>query len=109
MTWMEKKYSSEKEIRFLCDELSSLLALQYKKRIINDSHGERVCFELPNGEICHPFVMIGRGFNNLAMEYADNIEEMKKYNTEDGDLYKPEMFASKEDMFEAILQEVKGA
>lgn len=108
MTWREMKNSSEVRLRELKEEFSNILASKYKETVIDDGKEIRRCFELPDGSICHPFIMIGDNFNNLAIEYSEDIERMKVYDTEDGDLYPPDDFESKEALFKAMLTEVEG-
>ena len=75
--------------------------------VIDDGKEYRRCFELPDGYICHPFIMIGDGFNNLAIEYSESIDRMRVYDSDDGDLYHPDDFESKESLFEAMLAEIE--
>lgn len=108
MTWREMKYSSEAGLRQLKEEISDILAKKYKQIIINDGKEVRRCFELPDGTICHPAVMIGEKFDDLFIEYSENLERMKVYDSDDGDLFPPDAFESKEALFEAILSEIEG-
>ena len=68
----------------------------------------RRCFELPDGTICHPAVMIGEKFDDLFIEYSENLDRMKVYDNDDGDLFPPDYFDSKEALFKAILSEIEG-
>lgn len=72
----------------------------YEKVTIN---GDK-CFLLPNGNvIC--VTALGGEVNALIIEFADNIEEAQKYNTEDGRLYYTEEL-DPEEMLDEMLKEI---
>ena len=52
--------------------------------------------------------MIGEKFDDLVIEYSENLDRMKVYDNDDGDLFPPDYFESKEALFEAILSEIEG-
>ena len=108
MTWREMEYPSEDGLRRLKEEISDILAKKYKQIVISDHIEVRRCFELPDGTICHPAVMIGEKFDDLFIEYSENLDRMKVYDNDDGDLFPPDYFDSKEALFKAILSEIEG-
>ena len=108
MTWREMKYPSEAGLRRLKEEISDILAKKYRQIIISDHIEVRRCFELPDGTICHPAVMIGEKFDDLVIEYSEDLDRMKVYDSDDGYLYPPDAFESKEALFDAILSEIEG-
>lgn len=82
------------------EKLESRLQSKYKLIEINDSN----YFMKKNGTI---FDLIGLiKFNAIVIEYADTMEEAKKYMFEDGDLfYLDEM--DEEQMLEKMIEEIE--
>lgn len=58
--------------------------LSQKYNSININNEE--CFVLENGVVFH-VVALGDGFDALVIEYSGSIEEYKRNNSEDGDLF----------------------
>lgn len=114
--WMGKKYHSEKELKVLLtglvDEFRDVLYERYKSLIV-DVHGkERVCFKNSHGVFFYPGYMLDdtdTGFHCLVIDYADTIEEIKKYWDEEGSQFFPEDYKSKDELFEAMLAEIEDA
>ena len=52
--------------------------------------------------------MIGKEFDDLFIEYSEDLDRMKVYDSDDGDLFPPDYFDSKEALFKAILSEIEG-
>lgn len=105
MIWRGERCSSEKQLRELQEYVNSELSKQYKQiDVVND----RTCFLLDTGEILSITCMCGGKFFDLCTEYADNIDDMKKYYTTDGDLYPPDEFDTPDEMLQAMLVEIEG-
>jgi len=60
-----------------------------------------VCFKLSVAYSKH------NNWAALLTEYADNYEEMKNDNTEDGDMLFIEDFSSEDQMFNLLLEEIR--
>ena len=65
--------------------------------------GEDYCFELPNGMIAH--LIAFKEWKCILVEYAENVDAYKKYQSEEGEqFYFEEM--TEDELFEAIKSEM---
>ena len=105
-SFLNNKRLLDKALSFVEDELTK----RYPKKVVSDHIGSRTCFILGDGTTIHVTAMNGEKFCDLVIEYADNLDQMKAYDTEDGDLFPvgdKEVFATNEDMLAAMLQEIQ--
>lgn len=114
MTWKETKSYSEtmkkKRIHEVVEWVENKLADIYEEIELAFDYGHERCFLLPDGTVIHVVGMIGEKFNDIVVEYSQNMEQKRKMDTEDGDLFPiddPEEFESPDDMFNAILEEIR--
>ncbi len=114
IAWMETSSFSDvdklKRLNEVAEAVEDKLSERYPE-ISFDDDGKRVrCFLLPDGLVAHVSGLCGGKFNDLVIEYAENIEAMKAYNSEDGDLFPiddEKIFPTFEDMMGEILKEVQ--
>lgn len=110
MTWKELKYSSKEVLIKLREEFREELEKRYQTVSIKTEHGLIECYISGKGEYFYPAFMFGgkdNQFHNLVIEYAEDEDEIRKAWEEEGALYFPEDYDSKESMFVAMLKEIE--
>ncbi|MBO7364890.1 MAG: hypothetical protein J6U26_06145, partial [Lachnospiraceae bacterium] len=76
----------------------------------SDHSGVRHCFLLDNGFLAHVQSMNGGAIYDLVIEYSENEDQMRVYDTEDGELFPvndPSVFETVDDLVDAMLDEMK--
>ena len=97
---------TEKELTNLKAELESLLSEKYKSVIFkNDKYKGEKMFIGHTGKAVH--IDIIAGYKCLVIEHAETAEEAERLTLEDGDLFYPEEFLSKNDLFKAMMNEIE--
>lgn len=87
----------------LLERLESIKAVFLEKYESIRINGED-CYLLKSGVVFR-VVALGDEFNALVIEYSGDIEEYKKNNSEDGDLFFMDM--EKEEMLRAMSKEIE--
>lgn len=110
MTWKDLKFSSKEALVELREEFREELEKKYQAVSIETEHGTVKCYVSGRGEYFYPAFMFGgkdNQFHNLVIEYAKSAEEIIKAWEEEGKLYFPDDFESKESMFATMLEEIE--
>ena len=102
--WMGEKCLSSEQLINLKNYICDILAKRYSEIEIIPS---RRCFLLETGEILSVVCVIGGDAFHILTEYADNQNEMRRFNTTDGELYHPDDYETAEDMLKDIVAEIE--
>jgi hypothetical protein len=85
------------------EELESKLRKRYKEIALDDDY--RVYFLLESGMVIH--LVLLKKFNAIVIEYADSLDEAKRYLFEDGDLFCIEDYPDVDEMFNDMIKEIE--
>lgn len=96
MTWTEIRSSDD-----LLIDIKTFLEKKFSMIYSADKSGGDTVFSLPDGSSMRIFLMHGKKFNCLGINYKSDNDD------EDGDLYYPEDFETPDDMFTAMLEETQ--
>ncbi len=96
MTWTEIRSNDN-----YLNDTKSFLEKKFSKIYTADQVGNDTVFSLPDGLEMTIFILHGKAFNCLGMNYRSETDN------EDGDLYYPEDFETPDDMFTAMLEETQ--
>jgi hypothetical protein len=97
---------TEKELLDLKAELESILSERFESNVFSNENykGEKMFVTKP-GKAVH--IDLIPEYKSLVIEHADTVEAANRLTLEDGDLFCPSDFKSKEDLFEAMLNEIE--
>lgn len=89
MTWMGTKsyFDNKRKLDAAASYVEEELSKLFKSVDLSDSLRTRKCFILDDGTVIHVEQMNGEKFCDLVIEYAESVDQMKSYDTEDGDLF----------------------
>ncbi len=84
-------------MKYIDDRLSQ----QFTEAVI---HGN-LFHILPNG-VAIMLDAMGGEYDGIVIEFSDNVEEAKKYNSEDGTLYRMDEYGP-EEMYQEMIREIE--
>ncbi len=95
--------SLDSSVGSVYNRISARISSLFGQIIINGM----VCYSLPSGAIVHLVYFPGENWKCILAEYADSIEDAKKYFFEDGNMLSLD-FLTEDEIFESLLREMQG-